>query len=239
MSDDSLTRTFRPRAVLLDFYGTLVEEDDVPIREICDQIAEASTLAATPLEIGEHWARQFNQLCYESIADSFKTQRELEAISLRRVLKHFVAELDPEAISQRLYNYWERPPIFSESKSVLSQCGVPICLVSNIDNAELESALEHNGLSFDFIVTSEDARAYKPRPEMFNRALKMIAVSAEEVLCVGDSLHSDVQGAKAMRIPVLWINRKRRPTPTGEEAPDYVSGDLTGLLKVLNGETKV
>lgn len=36
-----------PRAILLDFYGTVVEEDDVPIAHICDEIAKGSSKTAT------------------------------------------------------------------------------------------------------------------------------------------------------------------------------------------------
>jgi 2-haloacid dehalogenase/putative hydrolase of the HAD superfamily len=113
---------------------------------------------------------------------------------------------------------------------------LPICLVSNIDNAELDSALRYNKLHFDLIVTSEDCRAYKPRREMFEKALLLLGLSREEVLHVGDSLGSDVRGAKAWGIPVLWLNRKNRPIPTGASAPDYITADLEGLLNIL-GQT--
>lgn len=138
--------------------------------------------------------------------------------------------------SQLLYAYWSQPTLFSESREVLARCNLPICLVSNIDNAELDSALRYNKLHFDLIVTSEDCRAYKPRREMFEKALLLLGLSREEVLHVGDSLGSDVRGAKAWGIPVLWLNRKNRPIPTGASAPDYITADLEGLLNIL-GQT--
>jgi FMN phosphatase YigB (HAD superfamily) len=116
---------------------------------------------------------------------------------------------------------------------VLAQCQVPLCLVSNIDNADLHSALRHNSLHFEWVVTSEDCRAYKPRKEMFERALSLLGVSPEEALNVGDSFSSDVRGAQFLGIPVLWINRRNRHLPDGSQAPDYVASDLTGLLNIL------
>jgi HAD superfamily hydrolase (TIGR01509 family) len=116
---------------------------------------------------------------------------------------------------------------------VLAQCRIPVCLVSNIDNAELESALRHNDLAFDRVVTSEDCKAYKPRGETFERALALLDLSAAEVLHVGDSLGSDVRGAKAHGIRVLWINRRGRRAPTGHAAPDFEATDLRGLLSFL------
>lgn len=224
-----------PRALLLDFYGTIVEEDTVLIREICERIAEASPSAAKPTEVGSHWYRVFRQMCSQSFGKAFQLQKEIERLSLKHVLQHFESDLDGDALSEILFEYWSRPTPFPESVQVLAQCRIPICIVSNIDNAELKSALEHNDLHFDRIVTSEDCRAYKPRGEMFHKALSLLGLSAGEVLHAGDSLGSDVRGAKSQGIPVLWVNRKNRQAPSGEEAPDYVSADLRGLLEILRG----
>ena len=214
-----MSQSFLPRALLLDFYGTVVEEDAVPIGRICDKISEACLLAITAVDVGSYWSRIFAQLCSQSFGTTFRSQRELERLSLQRVLQHYKADLDGDALSHILYEYWAQPTIFPESREVLAQCRIPICLVSNIDNADLQSALRHNDLSFDWVVTSEDCRAYKPRAEVFEKALSLLDLSAGEVLHVGDSLSSDVRGAKSQGIPALWINRKKRQAPCGDEAP--------------------
>ena len=236
MGGKTIKMRLRPRGLLLDFYGTVVQEDDAAISRICSEIAEASPSGAMPAEIATYWGRQFTQLCRESVGESFRLQKELERLSLEKVLIHFEAGLDARMLSRILYDYWAGPSVFPESRSVLSQCNVPVCLVSNIDNAELRLALDCSGLSFDHIVTSQDCRAYKPRPQMFEKAMAILRMKPDQVLCVGDSLLSDVCGAKALGIPALWTNRKQRPIPSGRDAPDYVSNDLTGLLAVLNGQ---
>jgi 2-haloacid dehalogenase/putative hydrolase of the HAD superfamily len=226
-------RSFLPRALLLDFYGTIVEEDAVHIGEICHRIAEASPLAVTPEEIGDHWSRVFSRMCFQSSGNGFKPQKELERLSLLQVLQRFRSDLDPDALSRILVGYWAQPRIRPESREVLAQCRIPICLVSNIDNAELGSALRYNDLAFDEVVTSEDCKAYKPRPEIFDKALALLDLSAAEVLHVVDSLGSDVRGASALGIRVLWINRRAGQAPTGHAAPDYEAPDLRGLLSFL------
>jgi 2-haloacid dehalogenase/putative hydrolase of the HAD superfamily len=224
---------FRPKAILLDFYGTVVEEDDLYVLPLINaEIAKASPLAVTPQEVGRYWWQEFGQLCLDSYGDNFQLQRDIEQFSLQKVLEHFKANLDSEAISQTLFDYWAHPTIFPESKSVLAECALPICVVSNIDNAELSSALKVNDLHVNHIVTREDCRAYKPRGEMFVRALSLLGLEADEVLHVGDSFSSDVRGAQALAIRVLWLNRKQRNVPA-DQPPDYVASDLTGLLKFV------
>ena len=219
-----------PEAILLDFYGTLVEEDDIHIQRICKEIADAS--GAGPTEIGAIWSRIYSGMCTQSHGDSFRLQKDIVRLSLERVLEEYEVDLDPDAISQALFGYWMRPQVFAEAMKVVSKIRIPICLLSNIDNEELSSALAHTGFVFEHIVTSESCRSYKPRAEMFEAALAELGLGKEDVLHVGDSVSADVVGAKRHGIRVMWINRKNR-TVDGSTQPDYISADLTGILGVL------
>ncbi len=125
---------FSPQAILLDFYGTVVKEDDSYIQKICQQITQASAWNPTSSEVGSYWSEIFHKLCNQSFGTTFQLQRELERNSLEQVLKHFQANLDSAGLSQILIEYWAKPTIFPESKAVLAQCKIPICLVSNIVN---------------------------------------------------------------------------------------------------------
>jgi len=221
-----------PRAILLDFYGTVVVQDDAVIASICEQIVRAARVYATPRQVAERWGARYADLCAESHGPRFELQKELGLRSLRETLTHFQAHLDAEELSQELVAYWRRPTMFPESRGVLERCEVPIAIVSDIDNAELLSALNWCDLSFDITVTSEDCRAYKPHPAPFARALEALHLEPQDVLHVGDSLSSDVRGARALGIAALWINRRGRVPSSQEEQPDYTSADLTGILAV-------
>lgn len=77
------------------------------------------------------------------------------------------------------------------------------------------------------VVTSEDARAYKPRPEPFQLALDWLGLASDQVLHIGDSLTCDVAGANSLSISVARLNRggRKRPPQTRVtyEAPDLIS----------------
>jgi 2-haloacid dehalogenase/putative hydrolase of the HAD superfamily len=227
----------RPQAVLVDFYGTVVEEDDRVITEIRGEIAAASRTHATAATVGSLWWSTFQRLCTSSYGDTFRLQRDLELISLEAVLAECEAELDAHDLSEHLFAYWSAPQVFPESLNALAACSVPICLVSNIDTIDLQAALTHFGVSFDYVVTSQDVRAYKPRREPFDRALDLLGLQAHQVLHVGDSFGSDIVGAHDLGIPTLWINRKRRRPPIADIA-DYVAEDLRGLPALLAGDAR-
>jgi 2-haloacid dehalogenase len=104
--------------------------------------------------------------------------------------------------------------------------------VSNIDRSDIEAAISHHGLVVDLVVTSEDARAYKPRPEPFRLALDLLGLRPDQVLHVGDSLTADVGGANALGIPVAWVNRKGKSTPP-QSRLDYEASDLEAVAQAL------
>ncbi len=226
----------RPRALLIDFYDTLVEENEEPIREVCRSIAQETAEKVLWKKIIHEWFEIFPRLCYESFGEKFELEREIETGTIQILLDRYAVNLNAGELVDGLYHHWERPLIFPESEDVLAKCDVPVCMVSNADNDALKKAMEFSGLSFDLIVTSEDCRSYKPRPEMFNKALEMLGTKSGEVIHVGDSLYSDILGAKELDIPSLWINRQDHEPGEGDVYPDYVAPDLYGILDILNGK---
>lgn len=197
------------KGILLDFYGTCVAEDDAILERIISKIAMKSS--ASPAEIWHSW--KFNEGCSAAFGPEFRTQKDIEISTLQTVLDKFQVSLDAEELSEELFAYWARPAVYPDTAEFLNRQKVPIILVSNIDNCFLESAIKGIDFTFNDIVTSEDVRAYKPRPEIYQRALESNGLKADEVIHVGDSYALDVLGAHQCGIDVVWVNRKNRIKP--------------------------
>lgn len=218
--------------VLLDFYGTVVHEDDVVIAEITDEIRAASTVDCTPQDIGTFWWREFSDACSGSRQMSFRTQREIELESLLTTCRRFGADCDASALSERLYRHWQQPPIFEDAVSFLELIDRPVIVLSNIDRRDIEQAIAFHGLSFDDVITSDDVCSYKPSPELFEAGLRHAGVGSPNALHVGDSWSSDVVGAAALGIPVAWVNRAAKQAPLGASAT-YEVAELTRLAEII------
>jgi len=225
----------RPKALLLDFYGTLVEEDHGPIKAACIQIADAARKPANPLELYAEWWATFSEMCTNSYGESFLLEREIEIRTIELLLERYDAHLDGKEIEAKLYHHWEHPEIFPDTYEFLENCDVPICIVSNVDNGPFDKALKYNNLSFDLIVTSEDCRSYKPRPETFDKALSLLGMNNEEVVHIGDSLYTDVAGAKALGIRTFWIDNRGNRIGHEDPKPDYIAPTIRGVMDILNG----
>lgn len=226
------------RAVLLDFYGTLVHEDDAIIQEICERIHRSSSGSAAKGDIAHLWWTSFSALCSRSGAASFLTQRDLALQSLVETMQQVGATEDPEELIGLQYARWIAPPIFPDTRPFLESLPAPVCVVSNIDRADVEAAIAFHQLPIEHLVTSDDAQAYKPRREMFDLALRKLDRVPNEVLHVGDSGSSDIVGARNLGIPVAWINRAGKSAPLDPE-PDFIVRNLREVLEIVEARAGI
>jgi 2-haloacid dehalogenase/putative hydrolase of the HAD superfamily len=217
------------RGLLLDFYGTVVEEDDEVVASICARAAASQPGVVSAEQVGAAWWRAF---LAGMRAAPFRTQREITVASLAAALSANQCDADAAVLCEEQFRFWRTAPLRPGTRAFLEGIDMPVCVVSNVDVADLEAVLAFHGLSFSAVVTSEDAGAYKPSPLIFQRALALLGLRADEVVHVGDSLHADVAGARAAGIAAVWINRSGRPVPDGMD-PASVIGDLTDLTARL------
>ena len=202
------------KAVFIDFYGTIVYEDGVIVRKIVKKIFETGAVNDIS-DIGGYWWNEFQASFLEAYGDNFKTQRELEYQSIVKTVEHFQSSADAVRFSNMMFEQWVKPPIFPESKEFFEKCPIPVYIVSNIDRADIMKAIEFHGLKPAGVFTSEDARSYKPRQELFEYALNATGLKPEQVVHIGDSLSSDIKGATSVGIDAVWINRSARQVPIG------------------------
>ena len=153
------------KAFFVDFYGTVVHEDGEVIKKITQIISDTSN-AEDKGEIGYFWWTDFQKMFLVSYGDNFEKK------SLEHTLEKFGSSADAEILSNMMFDHWVKPPIFEESKEFFESSTLPIYIVSNIDTSDILKAIEHHGLKPSGVFTSEDARSYNPRRELFELALK-------------------------------------------------------------------
>lgn len=86
---------------------------------------------------------------------------------------------------------------------------------------------------FEHSLGAREAGAAKPDPRIFALLLERAGLAPDEVLHVGDDPHADVEGARAVGIPVVWINRGAMAWPGHLAEPDWVVADLSELADQL------
>ena len=86
---------------------------------------------------------------------------------------------------------------------------------------------------FDAIVVSGEFGSPKPNPAIFNEALRLLGItSSKNVVMVGDSLSSDMEGARNSGLTSCWINQAT-DVDLSKVAVDYHIQSLDQLFEIL------
>ena len=219
------------KAVLFDGYGTLFADGMERLIGVCGEISSEQGLGMDGQGFLDAWDPHFFSLIRDG---EFITFHKAHQISLRKVFEELDVDADVDGYVDRVFTQLGLVRLFDDVNPTLGRLdGVATGVVSNADSGHLEAALERNGLSFPIVVSSESARCYKPRPDIFNDALAFLGVNAEEVLYVGDSQEDDIVAAKRAGIPVAWLNRDGDVLKDGIPEPDYEVATLADIPGIL------
>ena len=90
---------------------------------------------------------------------------------------------------------------------------------------------------FAHIVLSEEVGCQKPNPRIFEEALRMNGLQAEDVVMIGDSWSSDIQGAINAGIDQIWIRKNKeqgiKSQDTIEQTATYIVQSLSEVMEIL------
>jgi 2-haloacid dehalogenase len=114
-----------------------------------------------------------------------------------------------------------------------------LAIISNTDDDLFAGTARHLKISFDEVITAEQAKAYKPSEAPFRLALERLGLSQDRVLHVGQSIYHDVLPAKSLGIATALVFRRGHgATRAVEGEPDLVVPDLKTLAAVACGNDK-
>ena len=168
------------RALLLDFNGTL--SDDEPI--LCRIFMELFAAAGKPLTEDEYYER-------------------LAGFSDREIVPMWLGRDDPALVERKIERYRELADgstVDLEAREAVREAAeaVAVAVVSGSARVEIEPVLEAAGLTeaITLIVSSDDIVRSKPDPEGYLIALHLLGIDASDAAAVEDS-EAGVAAAKA------------------------------------------
>ena len=104
--------------------------------------------------------------------------------------------------------------------------GLKLGLLSN-SARDLDEFVGHHGLTVDAVLTSRAHGKTKPHETIFRRMLELLDVAVDEAVMVGDTVEDDVEGALAVGMVAVLVDREGR-YPERESITD-----LRALLNVI------
>lgn len=113
-----------------------------------------------------------------------------------------------------------------------------IAALSNGNVSLLVNMAKHSALPWDCVLSAELAKNYKPEPEVYQTAARLLGLETNEVMMVAAHL-GDVRGAQATGMRTAFVPRplERGPNGTVDLIPDpsfdIVATDLTDLAEQM------
>ncbi len=87
-----------------------------------------------------------------------------------------------------------------------------LAILSNIDDDLFAHSACKLDVAFDYVLTAQQLRSYKPSPHNFEALLQRLAVPPPRLLHVAESLYHDVVPAQSLGISTVWVNRRQGRT---------------------------
>ena len=224
------------KAVLFDGYGTLFSGGMDRLYQVCQSISDDHGLGLEGKAFLERWDKHFFPLIR---GDVFTTFRRAHTLSLVEVFGEFGIKQEPDVYVERIFELLGDVALYDDVLPTLEALkDFPHGVVSNADSGHLHAALAGNHLSFDLVVSSEDAEAYKPNPAIFEKALSALGAAPGEVLYVGDSdsQEDDLVASHRGGIQMAWINREGEALQEAIPGPTYEIDSLLKVLEIVNAD---
>jgi 2-haloacid dehalogenase len=216
-----------------DCYGTLIDWETGIVRAL-RPILDAHGVTASDEQLLETFAR------HEAIIEArhYRRYRKVLAECLDRIgadLGFAPTDAEREAFAASAADW----PAFSDSPAALRQLKrrFKLAVITNCDDDLFARSNARLGLDFDWVVTAQQAGAYKPSHRNFERAFETIDAPRESILHVAQSLFHDHVPAKELGLSSVWIDRRHGAdgfgaTPQASAEPDLTVPDLSSLAAV-------
>jgi 2-haloacid dehalogenase len=216
-----------------DCYGTLIDWERGILAALAPVLAAHGVEAADDTLL-EAYAEHETEL----EAGPYLPYREVLGRALERVAQDLgfepsTGEVDAFAAS---VGEW---PAFPDSPGALArlQERYRLAVITNCDDDLFAASNRRLGVTFDWVVTAEQARSYKPHANNFEVAFAKIGAPPERILHVAQSLFHDHVTAKRLGLSTVWIDRRRGragsgATPPAEARPDLAFHDLASFAAV-------
>lgn len=216
-----------------DCYGTLIDW-------------EAGLLAALRAPLASHGIDAEDETLlarfarHESDVEAgpYLRYRDVLAEVLRRmVTEHGEAPTDEEraAFGGSVADW----PAFPDSAAALAllQRRFKLGVITNCDDDLFAASERKLGVTFDWVVTAQQAKRYKPNPRGFELMFERVGLPPARILHVAQSLFHDHVTAKRLGLSTVWVDRRSGragsgATPAADASPDLVVPDMATLASL-------
>jgi 2-haloacid dehalogenase len=189
-------------------------------------------------DLSNEWrTRQFEytwlRLASQHYADFWQVTQEALVFAANRLKLELASGAREQLMSAYLkMKTW---PDVIPALTSLKKSGYRLAFLSNFTPGMLKANIADAGLDgvFDHVLSSDEAKTFKPDPRAYQLGIEATKLKREEILFVAHA-GWDVTGAKLFGYPTYWVNRQNLPAEEFGPRADGAGETLTQLVQFLN-----
>jgi 2-haloacid dehalogenase len=214
--------------VTFDVYGTLIDYE----KGVTDAFAKEAKREGVTLDKDEVIAH-FHEISRGIEGGSYELYAEVLRRTAVEISKRMDWDLEPSR-SGFLPDSLARWAPFKETNAQLNKFrkNFQTGLISNVDDKLLGQTRRHIPSDFDLVVTAQQVRSYKPDPAHFNECARRMGTKKGWVHIAASHYH-DIEPCAKLKIPTIWVNRKKEVLEPGQKKPTVEVKTLLEAAKLL------
>ncbi|MCS7224081.1 MAG: HAD-IA family hydrolase [Armatimonadetes bacterium] len=215
--------------VTFDCYGTLIDWNAAVRQFLSNLFIKKGVEGVNVDKARDLW----EEIQFELIQGPYRPYRQILPISLQKTFCLLGLPYNDEdglAFVESLKSW----SAFDDVKPSLMKIRgiVPIAIISNIDRDLLHQSVLQMDVTFDDLITAEDAGCYKPNEEIFRFAIQRLDTPADQILHVAFGYRYDLGPARKVGMRTCWLNRGAERLPEGFLA-DFTAGRLDEVVRIV------
>ena len=214
------------KAINFDFYGTLMNW--LPVWEkVAAKIINEHDLKISAKELAIEWRKAQRQFVE---AMEFTPYKEVITLGLNLICEKY--GIKNNEYHEILFRKWKEIMPFPEVGEVLKnlKSKYPLAVCTNSSRDLFDVSVGKLPISFNNIIISDETKVNKPNQGLYQKAIKALGFSPENILHIASS-QMDVRGATKAGFVVCWINRLNEQLTPETPKPMF---EITKLDEVLD-----
>lgn len=234
MNNEKMINFNQFKVLSFDCYGTLINW-------------ETGILSALKTILSNHNIHRSDNRILELFAQYESTQESGDYLKYRDVLKNVLddfgktfnftpTESEATALAESIQTWEPFPDTVKALKALKTR--YKLTIISNIDDELFAYSAKKLEVEFDWLITAEQVKSYKPSMQNFEIAIQRMGINPDKLLHVAQSIYHDIVPANTMGITAVWVNRRKGQEGFGATAPasghpDLEVPDLQSLVSLM------
>jgi 2-haloacid dehalogenase len=226
------------KAVMFDFYGTVVDMQGSLTRAITPYLERKGYTKNPPERLVTWWRRTHfeNSMIDALLHRDHTTYRQIGYEAVDYTLERAAIDHTDDEVRQLVSEITrlEAFPDVVQALTDMKSHGLKLYILSNGDPDMLAAGVPFSGTGhlWDRVISVAEADSFKPHTTTYQTAAALIGLSREQILFVANHPF-DCIGAKAAGLRSAFIDRRKRPFGNGRYPADVTVSDMAELAALL------